>query len=144
MNDPYTFVVAETNTHRAAITAMHTDLFHGGKAAVPDLHKGHWWLMVHKGHPVAFAGLYQLEDCEISGYLCRAGVTWDHQGLGLQKRLIRVRLAKARRLGWDWIVSDTRRSNHPSANSLIRCGFKLFKPRRGWGPAGSLYWERDI
>ena len=142
MNDPYTVVQVETDKQRAAIATMHVDLFHGGKATVPALN-GYWWLIMHKGRPVAFAGLEHSRFYKSTGYLCRAGVTWAHQGKGLQKRLIRVRLAKARRLGWAWAVSDTLPTNHPSANSLIRCGFKLFKPRRGWGTRGTLYWGRN-
>ncbi len=49
-----------------------------------------------------------------------------------------------RQLGWGWVTSDTLARNYPSVNSLISCGFKLFKPRRAWGSRGSLYWRRRV
>lgn len=58
--------------------------------------------------------------------------------------MIRVREAYAKRLGWSYVITDTT-DNPPSANTLIRAGYKLFKPRHPWGPlAETLYWKRTI
>ena len=140
----YTIREATTAEHHKAITEMHVNLFNGGLAEVPDLNIGHWWLMYSVDTSVAFCGLYPSSYYSNTGYLCRGGVAEEHQGQGLQKRLIRVRLAKARLLGWKWAVSDTLAYNHPSSNSLIRCGFTLFKPSKKWATRGSLYWSRHI
>lgn len=64
-----------------------------------DVANGHWWIAYDGELPVAFAGIAQSYRWGDAGYLCRAGVIRSHRGQGLQKRLIRIREAKARRLG---------------------------------------------
>ncbi len=142
----YTVQAARTDKQLEAIADLHMELFNGGARSVPDLQSGHWWLVHHAGQSVAFAGLDSVTSGgrDHAAYLCRSGVLWDHQGNGLQKRLIRLRMTKARQLGWEWIISDTLANNYASANSLISCGFKLFKPPRKWGERGSLYWRRPL
>lgn len=67
-----------------------------------------------------------------------------HRGRGLQLRMIRVREQHAKKLGWSYVITDTT-DNPPSANTLIRAGYKLFKPRHPWGPLDeTLYWKRTI
>ena len=61
------------------------------------------------------------------GYLYRAGVMPEHRGKGLKCRMIRVREAQARRNGYVACVTDVT-DNIPSANSLIKCGYKLYRP----------------
>ena len=86
---------------------------------------GHWWLAyTEEGKPVAFAGLVRSKRFNDTGYLCRAGVLDDYTGHGLQKRLISVRIRKAKELGWNWIITDTT-DNPASSNSLINAGFKI-------------------
>jgi ribosomal protein S18 acetylase RimI-like enzyme len=81
---------------------------------------------------------------EKSGYMTSAAVDWAHRGRGLQKRLIHRRTAFARAQGWDWILTDTSPTNLASANSLIGCGFKLFKPYYKWGVRGSIYFGKKL
>lgn len=105
--------------------------------------EGWWWIAYEGDHPVAFAGVYrsaQFYDC---AYLCRAGVIESAQGHGLQKRLIRARIRKARALGMCWVVTDTF-ENPASGNSLIRCGFRLYQPTRPWGAEGVNYWRLGL
>jgi len=114
----------------------------GDKAFPMD--KG-WWHIAYteSGVPVAFSGMVpsvRWTDCV---YLCRAGVLPEHQGHGLQKRLIRARTAKARALGYKWAVTDTY-DNPSSANSLIAVGFKLFEPSEPWAGKGSLFWRLKL
>jgi GNAT superfamily N-acetyltransferase len=133
----------------------HTDprwygvLLHLQKLALPDdvvyPPINGWWFIAfdEQGNPVGFAGLvmsYQWNDC---AYLCRAGVLAAHRGRGLQKRLIRVRIRKAKQLGLNWLVSDTY-ENPPSANSLIALKFKIFTPSNPWGATGTTYWRRKL
>ena len=143
-SEAYTMRRAHSAKHREIITKLHTDAFMGGIDEVPDLSNGFWWLMWDGSTPVAFCGLEYCQYYQNSGYLARAAVAWDYRGNGLQKRLIRVRIAKARALGFKWLVTDTYATNHPSSNSLIRCGFKLFKPWSEWGSEGSLYWGHRL
>lgn len=108
----------------------------------PD--RGHWWIAyAEDGKPVGFAGLVRSTTWADTGYLCRAGVMDGYTGHGLQKRLISVRIRKAKELGWNWIITDT--TNNPaSANSLINAGFKMYMPRKPWGMAKAVYWKYKI
>jgi len=110
--------------------------------------EGHWWLVWFKndqGTPIAFAGMRSSQQWEDRGYLCRVGVLPWHRGHGLQRRLLRVREAKARRMGWTHVHTDTT-DNIPSSNSLIAAGYKLFRPKYPWGPHphGTLYWRKHL
>ena len=64
-----------------------------------------------------------------------------------QPSVIRVdkptRVDKARRLGWNWLITDTY-DNPASSNSLISCGFKLYDPNVPWGTKGALYWRKKL
>ena len=108
-----------------------------------DTRKGYWWIATDEGIDTAFAGLVPSSRWCDTGYLCRAGVAPSSRGKGLQKKLIRVRVAKAKALGWSWLITDTH-DNPASANSLIACGFKMFEPSIPWGIRGTLYWRRKI
>jgi GNAT superfamily N-acetyltransferase len=104
---------------------------------------GHWWVAFDGTNPIGFAGMVQSIRWSDAGYMCRAGVVRSHRGKGLQKRLIRVRERKARQLGWNWLVTDTR-GNPPSGNSLISCGFRLFTPSNPWGHEDAIYWRKAL
>ena len=105
---------------------------------------GHWWVVyTQTGIPVGFAGMRRSYQWGDAGYLCRAGVLPEYQGHGLQKRLIDVRIRKAKALNWAWLITDTT-DNPASANSLISKGFKLYEPSVPWGYKHSLYWRLQI
>lgn len=104
---------------------------------------GHWWLAYDSDAPVAFAALVPAQGAPETGYLKRCGVLVSHRGLGLQRRLVRVREARARRLGWKRMVTDTT-DNICSTNNLIRCGYRLFTPEVKWAWPESLYWEKQL
>jgi GNAT superfamily N-acetyltransferase len=110
---------------------------------MPDFHRGHWWLIKHRGDPVAFCGVEKSKQWQGTGYLCRAGVIREHRGRGLQSRMIQVRERFSRKMGWSHLISDTR-DNHPSANNLARHGFKMYDPRSPWAWNNSLYWIKKI
>ena len=106
--------------------------------------RGYWWLCyTDTGAPIGFAGMVPSIRWEQTGYLSRAGVLPQHQGKGLQKRLIKARVSKAKQLGWRYLLSDTS-DNPASANSLISCGFKMYEPARPYGLKTSLYWRRRL
>ena len=108
----------------------------------PD--RGHWWIAyAADGKPVAFAGLVRSIKWTDTGYLCRAGVMDGFTGHGIQLRLIKARLAQAKKLGWNWCITDT--TNNPaSSNSLINAGFKLYTPGQPWSYKNALYWKRKL
>lgn len=123
------------------IKYLHTLTF-GDTAPMVNPEDGMWWLVDYQREPVGFAGL-DVSTHEATGYLCRSGVLHEHRGQGLQKRLIRVREAKARRLGWKWMHTDTA-DNPPSANSLIGVGYRMFNPDFPWGLPRSIYWRKKL
>jgi GNAT superfamily N-acetyltransferase len=108
----------------------------------PD--RGHWWVAyAEDGKPVAFAGLVRSIKWTDTGYLCRAGVLNEFTGHGLQRRLILARIRKAKELGWNWLITDT--TNNPaSSNSLINCGFKIYRPGQPWGFRNAIYWKYKV
>ena len=108
----------------------------------PD--RGHWWVAYAEcGKPVAFAGLVRSIKWTDTGYLCRAGVLDGFNGHGLQKRLIKVRQAQAKKLGWNWLITDT--TNNPaSSNSLISAGFKIYTPGQPWSFRNAIYWKYKV
>ena len=107
----------------------------------PDFETGIWWIATHKDEAIGYAGLEQEWDY---GYLCRVGILPSFRGKGLQKKFIRVREREARKLKLTYLVTDTRPGNYPSMNSLICCGFKIFKPENPWSFDDQLYWKKDL
>jgi hypothetical protein len=112
-------------------------------APVPSFDEGHWWLAFRDGVPVAFAGLVQSAHAPNAGYLCRVGVIGTEWGRSLQLRLLRRAAWRARRSGWQSIVSDTT-DNVISANNFIRAGYRLYRPASPWGWNNTLYWRKSI
>lgn len=106
---------------------------------------GDWWLVFDEHRePIAFAGMVPSTLGPGIGYLKRVGVLPEYRGQGLQRRLIRVREMRAKQHGWYRLVTDTT-DNVPSANSLIKAGYRLFDPgAHWWGFAHSLYWTKNL
>lgn len=117
----------------------------GESAPLPDTSVGHWWLVyfMRDPMPVAFAGLTPSSLGKGVGYFKRAGVLAGHHGRGLQRRLIRVRLNRARLNGWQRVVTDTT-DNPRSANNLADAGFRMFAPAHPWAFPQSLYWSKTL
>lgn len=123
----------------ARIVAMDAKCFANDDPALAD-NSGAWWIARYGNEDAGYCGISQTAGG--NGYLCRAGVLARYRGRGLQKQLIRRRLAYARAQGWPTVVTDTH-LNVASANSLIACGFRLFNPERKWAFETSLYWKKD-
>jgi GNAT superfamily N-acetyltransferase len=102
----------------------------------------YWWLAVDGLGAAAFAGLKYVGHN--TGFLCRVGVDKAYRGLGLHKKLIRLREAKARKLGWKWIITYTSPLNVKSANNLISCGYKLYDPQTKYGVENALYFRKKL
>lgn len=128
--------------------SVYADIVDLQKACLPgddpyDPRTGYWWLVYADDVPIAFAGLVRSMRWIDTGYFCRAGVLPTYRGRGLQKKLIRARMAKAKKLGWNYVITDTT-DNPASSNSLISCGFKLYEPSKPWGFKHTLYWVRRL
>lgn len=124
------------------IRAMHDKCF-GNSAPNPDTDQDFWWLVYLEGYAVAFGQLVPAANTPYTGYLKRSGVLHEHRGQGLQRRLIRVREALARKLGWKLLVTDTT-GNPASSNTLIKAGYRLFTPGYLWAFEHSLYWRKNL
>ncbi len=97
-----------------------------------------WWLC----GDVAFAGVRKVAG-ESLAYLCRAGVAPEARGQGIQRRLIRVRLAWARRHALEAAVTYTSATNTASSNNLAACGFRMYRPANPWA-GEQLYWIKEL
>jgi GNAT superfamily N-acetyltransferase len=121
---------------------MHEACF-GDSAPQINPDRGYWWLAYGHNELGGFCGLTPTYPDPLMGYLKRVGVLRGHRGHGLQRRFVRVREAKARRLGFHSIVTDTT-DNPPSANNLIECGYRIFMPDEPWGFPQTIYWRKPL
>lgn len=78
--------------------------------------------------------------------LTRAVTRPEHRGHGLQQRLIRARVALARRLGCKRVVTYTSADNTASMRALVRTGFLPYsaKPGEFWMGWGWVHWRRVL
>lgn len=132
---------------REAIYTMHAELYGeddwtGG--VVPKFQTGDWWVAFDREVPVAFAGLRPSSRWDNTGYLCSSGVLPVARGRGLQKQLIRKRVARAREHGWHTVITDTLCTNAASMKNLIECGFRPYSPQVRWGDPSAVYWRRTV
>jgi len=108
-----------------------------------DFDTGHWWLVSNGASYVAYAGMVPSDRYLSAGYYKRVAVVPAHRGNGLQLRLTRALESRARRNGWNSIVSDTTDTVH-SANNFIKAGYRLFEPAYPWAFPNSLYWIKSL
>lgn len=133
-------VDADDDETAETLGELHRLTFFDG-AAVPQFESGAWWIAYHDDDAIAFAGVVPSTHARNSGYFCRVGVLPRHWGRGLQLRLMRAVEVRARRLGWDSIVSDTT-DNPVSANNFISAGYRLYEPEAPWAWSHTLYWRQ--
>jgi GNAT superfamily N-acetyltransferase len=93
---------------------------------------------------MAYAGVRIHRSWPDVAYLCRAGVRPEFRGHGLQRRLIAVRVAWAKRRGLYSVTTEVADWNVASANSLIRAGFKLWRPHHLWSGEGYNYFHKRL
>ncbi len=105
-----------------------------------------WWIVWRGKEAVGYAGLRVCQNpCnEGVAFLCRVGVLKEHRGNGLQKRLIRARERAAKAMNIRQLVTYCVPWNCASINSLIACGYKLYRPATKYGGAGAIYLQKRI
>lgn len=101
-----------------------------------------YWIAKHYDTPVAFCIGTICEGNVL--FLCRAGVIDSFQGLGLHRRLIRVRESYAARYGINSIVTYASRYNHKSWITLIKMGYKVYEPAYFWGTKSAVYFQKKL
>lgn len=89
--------------------------------------------------PVAIAGARIVETGAY--FLSRACVDPAYRGQGIQKRLIRARVRRARKLGCPRVVTYTHPGNVASINSLIACGFRAAAQ---WHGDAWSHWSKQL
>lgn len=95
-----------------------------------------------------FAGFCVLR-CSVTekvAYLARSGVLKPWQGQGLQRKLIKVRVAWAKKKRMRALVTETI-DNPISANNLIEEGFRAYKPAIPWNDYAAdkvSYWRLEL
>lgn len=101
-----------------------------------------WWIGTLDGLPMCYCGIKEID--EEYAYLNRAGVLKEFQGMGLQRRMIRIREKYAKREGFKWVITSTVRENYVSSNNLIRCGFLLYGPEDEWMGDDAFYFRKGL
>ena len=112
-------------------------------ARAPNFEIGHWWIGYHHKEPISFASLIPSDRYPRTGYFKRVGVLSAHRGHGLQLRHMRAIENRARRNGWNQIVSDTTDNPH-SANNFIAAGYWILAPEAPWSFPNSIYWTKAL
>jgi GNAT superfamily N-acetyltransferase len=104
---------------------------------------GYYWGAFEGRRLIGYAGLIPSRRFSDAVYLHCAGVLPEARGKRLQRRLIRTRLAWARRSGYLWAVTYVMPYNVPSLRSLIACGFRPYTPAIAWGGRDVVYLTRS-
>lgn len=125
----------------AAVVKLHKKCFPADDVLEPT--HGYWWVVKLDKTLVGFAAMRLSTRWCDTGYLWRAGVHPLHRGRGLQRRLILVRERLARKLGWNYLISDTN-ANPQSANNLIRAGYTMYDPTWPYGQDSTCYWKKQL
>jgi len=80
--------------------------------------------------PVGFAILKEINGDSV--YFTRAGVSMNHRGKGLHRRMVAARLRYAKRNGYKNVITYTIYDNAASSNTLIKSGFLRYEPQYKW------------
>lgn len=108
-----------------------------------QIERAEWWVARDSsGKPVAYAGARPMTTVPGGAFLSRCAVIAEAQGHGLQRRLLRVRIAWAKRQGLTSVYTYTVPNNPYSANNLIKAGFLTY-PDAYYGD-DVVYWTRDV
>ena len=100
------------------------------------------WVVRDKGKAVAFCSSVVRKERYV--YFSSCGVTEDYRGKGLQRRMIRHRLKKAKEDGAEVAYTYTSKDNEPSFLNLQREGFELYVPEDEYAGRDFLYWRKYL
>ena len=119
-------------------------LFSGDKRI--DTSKYWVWVVRHEGKPIAYGAMRACEAEVNKGLvlLTRAGVLPAWRGKGIQKKLIRLRVRKAKSLGYDTAIAYVMGMNCASSNALIGCGFRLYHPSDLYAGYRTIYLRKQL
>lgn len=111
--------------------------------------KGNIYWLAKRGHvPVGYCSIRPTQfDPTNTAFLSRSGVLSPCRGKGLQRRMIRIRVAWAKRHGYKFVITYVSTSNIWSARNIIREGFEPWWPPDEVGPwAGEdvMYFRKTL
>lgn len=100
-----------------------------------------WWAIVVRKKLIAYCGcLYKDGIC----IFVRVWVHKDYRGKGLQRRMIKARVAAARKRKCKKAITYTKMWNYPSANNLIKEQFLIYRPEYAYGGDEMLYFYKKL
>jgi len=111
-----------------------------------DTSKSWVWIVRVEGKAIGFGAMRACETAVNRGLVLftRAGVLPVWRGKGIQKRLIRLRATKAKRLGREVAIAYVMGMNCASSNALIGCGFKLYEPADLYAGKQAIYLRKVL
>ena len=115
----------------------------GPVLSAADLTSSTWWLAKDEGDIVGYCGAKAASTEASAIYLIRAGVLPEARGQGLQTRMIKSRLAWAKKKGYTSAITDTACDNIHSMRNLIAAGFVPYAPDFPWVSDGYIHWRKD-
>jgi len=125
------------------IQALHNLIFPNDELIAPTAMSMMWVGEDESGTPVAFCTARKLR-WENAVFLERAGVLPLASGLGLQRRMIRLRERWAREIDATTCLTYTMLKNYASIVNLLRCGYRFYSPHSKWVGDRVHYFRRDF
>jgi GNAT superfamily N-acetyltransferase len=139
----YTIKKINPFAFRTELNAIQGKCFEKAVAKVP-LDEGWWWAAFDsEAKLVAYACMRPSQRYKQAAYMSRAGVLKEARGNGLQDKLIRVRLAFAKKAGYSFCVTDTT-ENPASSNNLADNGFRVFFDKNYGAYPSTITWYKDL
>lgn len=122
------------------IKELHREILPGDEFYERDTNR--YWLAFCDGVLAGFCIATVLQDRIV--FLSRSGVLPEFRGLGIQKRMIQIRLWFARKIKSPAAITYTMKDNHASSNNLVKCDFRLYDPEYPYAGPNVLYWIKMI
>lgn len=102
-----------------------------------------WLVRDGDGLPVGFCSAVYRPQLDYV-FLSRAAIDPSVQGHGLQRRMIRARVAWARAQGASRVITYTLLKNYASMVNLLREGFRFYHPDHKYVGDGVHYLMKDL
>lgn len=109
---------------------------------IEDITSRFWFLAKMGGIVVGWCG-YTLKD-PLTAEIYRTGVLPQYQSRGIKRKLVAAMERHAAKQGVVVMKSYCGPDNIPSANSLIRSGYKMYAPANEYVGGPWLYWQKRL
>jgi RimJ/RimL family protein N-acetyltransferase len=109
---------------------------------IEDMADRFWFLAKIGERVVGYCG-FTLKN-PTTAEIYRTGVLPEFQNLGIKRKMVRAMERHAKKLGCAEMRSYCDHENVPSANSLIRSGYRLYSPEFIYVGGPWLYWKKHL